>query len=136
MVCVLREGGTESLGLDLIFDSYTEFSVEGPASVHLTGYYMTDYELGARLPPSLPPSPGLARLSNSDAGKAIVRGSALWAWDEVAERGAHQTFGAVSRCSSGRWGRRPCRGSCYAGRLGLKLGWVLWLAACRRAQRV
>ena len=46
VVCCLREGGTESTGLDLIFDSYAEFSVEGPAAVHLTGYYMPEYELG------------------------------------------------------------------------------------------
>ena len=51
VVCCLREGGTESTGLDLIFDSYAEFSVEGPAAVHLTGYYMPEYELGESTPP-------------------------------------------------------------------------------------
>ncbi|KAL4449050.1 hypothetical protein ABPG77_007767 [Micractinium sp. CCAP 211/92] len=46
LVCVLREGGTESVGLDLIFDQYTEFSVEGGAPIHLTGYYMPEFEAG------------------------------------------------------------------------------------------
>ncbi|KAL4422597.1 hypothetical protein ABPG75_008794 [Micractinium tetrahymenae] len=46
LVCVLREGGTESAGLDLIFDQYTEFSVEGGAPIHLTGYYMPEFETG------------------------------------------------------------------------------------------
>lgn len=45
VVCVLREGGTECLGLDLIFDAYTEFTAEGSAAIHLTGYYMPEYEL-------------------------------------------------------------------------------------------
>ena len=45
-VCALRGGGTECVGLDLIFDSYAEFSVEGSAGVHLTGYYMPEYEIG------------------------------------------------------------------------------------------
>lgn len=27
---------------------YTEFSVEGAAPIHLTGYYMPEYEMGAR----------------------------------------------------------------------------------------
>ena len=42
LLCSLREGGTESQSLDLIFDSYTEFRVVGDASVHLTGYYMKE----------------------------------------------------------------------------------------------
>lgn len=46
-VCSLRQGGTECVGLDLIFDSYTEFTVQGKASVHLTGYHMPEYELGS-----------------------------------------------------------------------------------------
>ena len=46
LLAVLREGGTECLGLDLLFDQYAEFSVEGGAAVHLTGYYMPEYELG------------------------------------------------------------------------------------------
>ena len=45
-VCSLRQGGTECVGLDLIFDSYTEFTVQGKAPVHLTGYHMPEYELG------------------------------------------------------------------------------------------
>ena len=36
-MCSLREGGTECCGLDLIFDEYTEFVVEGSAGLHLTG---------------------------------------------------------------------------------------------------
>ncbi len=27
---------------------YTEFSVEGAAAIHLTGYYMPEYEMGKR----------------------------------------------------------------------------------------
>ncbi len=46
VVCCLREAGTESLVLDLIFDAYAEFSVEGPASIHLTGYFMPEYGVG------------------------------------------------------------------------------------------
>ncbi|PRW20488.1 peptidyl-prolyl cis-trans isomerase FKBP53 [Chlorella sorokiniana] len=45
LVCSLREGATESVPLDLIFDQYTEFSVEGAAPIHLTGYYMPEYEM-------------------------------------------------------------------------------------------
>ena len=36
-MCSLREGGTECCGLDLIYDQYTEFVVEGDAGLHLTG---------------------------------------------------------------------------------------------------
>jgi FK506-binding nuclear protein len=39
-VCSLREGGTESVSLDLMLEDYSEFSVVGNASVHLTGYQM------------------------------------------------------------------------------------------------
>lgn len=39
-VCVLREGGTESVSLDLLLEDYSEFSVVGSASIHLTGYLM------------------------------------------------------------------------------------------------
>ena len=39
-VCSLREGSTESMPLDLILDQYSEFTVEGSCSVHLTGYFM------------------------------------------------------------------------------------------------
>jgi len=39
-VCSLREGGTESMPLDLILDQYSEFTVEGSCSVHLTGHFM------------------------------------------------------------------------------------------------
>lgn len=46
LLCSLREGGTESQNLDLIFDHYTEFKVQGDASVHLTGYYIPEYEEG------------------------------------------------------------------------------------------
>ena len=48
LLCSLREGGTESQSLDLIFDHYTEFKVQGDASVHLTGYYIPEYEEGRR----------------------------------------------------------------------------------------
>jgi FK506-binding nuclear protein len=44
-VCSLREGAAENCNLDLILDQYTEFSVQGGAAVHLTGYFMPDYEL-------------------------------------------------------------------------------------------
>jgi hypothetical protein len=46
LICSLREGATESHSLDLIFDHYTEFRVQGNASVHLTGYYMPEFEEG------------------------------------------------------------------------------------------
>ena len=36
-MCSLREGGTECCGLDLIYDEYTEFVVDGNAGLHLTG---------------------------------------------------------------------------------------------------
>ena len=35
-VCTLREGGTESVTVDLATEEYMEFSVVGNASVHLT----------------------------------------------------------------------------------------------------
>lgn len=40
VIAVLRAGGAEMMGLDLVYDEYTEFSVHGTATVHLTGYYM------------------------------------------------------------------------------------------------
>ena len=46
LLCTLREGATESQSLDLVFDHYTEFNVKGNAAVHLTGYYMPDFEEG------------------------------------------------------------------------------------------
>lgn len=49
LICSLREGNTESQSLDLIFDQYTEFKVQGNSSVHLTGYYMPEYEEGVFL---------------------------------------------------------------------------------------
>ena len=53
LLCSLREGGQESCNLDIVLDSYSEFSVTGGAAVHLAGYYMPEYE-GARRggPPS------------------------------------------------------------------------------------
>jgi FK506-binding nuclear protein len=44
-VASLREGATESVALDLVLDEYTEFSVIGNATVHLTGYYMPEYAI-------------------------------------------------------------------------------------------
>ena len=44
-VAALREGATESFSLDLVLDEYTEFSVHGNASIHLTGYYMPEYAI-------------------------------------------------------------------------------------------
>ena len=44
-ICSLREGAQESTGLDLAFDSYTEFQLVGgaEAKVHLAGYIMPEY---------------------------------------------------------------------------------------------
>jgi FK506-binding nuclear protein len=39
-VCSLREGGTESMSLDLALEEYSEFSVVGNCPVHVTGYFM------------------------------------------------------------------------------------------------
>ena len=36
-VAALRCGGSEAQALDLILDQYSEFTVEGPAPVHVTG---------------------------------------------------------------------------------------------------
>jgi FK506-binding nuclear protein len=44
-VAALKEGATESVALDLVLDQYTEFSVIGNATVHLTGYYMPEYAI-------------------------------------------------------------------------------------------
>lgn len=44
-VAALREGASESVALDLVLDQYTEFSVIGNATVHLTGYYMPEYAI-------------------------------------------------------------------------------------------
>ena len=44
-ICTLKHGSRESLSLDLIFDSYTEFTISGNATVHLTGYYMPEFEV-------------------------------------------------------------------------------------------
>lgn len=44
-VAALREGGTECVSLDLVLDQYTEFSVQGNAQIHLTGYYMPEYAI-------------------------------------------------------------------------------------------
>ena len=43
-VCALIEGRNETCGLDLVLDEYAEFTVEGPGEVHLTGYYMPDFD--------------------------------------------------------------------------------------------
>lgn len=47
LICSLREGGQETTNLDLILDSYTEFSLETKAkstkaSIHLAGYLITE----------------------------------------------------------------------------------------------
>ncbi len=39
-VCTLREGGTESIAVDLAMEEYAEFTVVGNCPIHLTGYYM------------------------------------------------------------------------------------------------
>ena len=39
-ICSLREGGVESVNLDLLLEDYSEFSIVGNASIHLTGYHM------------------------------------------------------------------------------------------------
>jgi FK506-binding nuclear protein len=44
-VAALHEGGSESVALDLVLDQYTEFSVIGNATIHLTGYYMPEYAI-------------------------------------------------------------------------------------------
>lgn len=44
-VAALREGASESAALDLVLDHYTEFSVAGTATVHITGYMMPEYAL-------------------------------------------------------------------------------------------
>ncbi len=36
-MAALRCGGSEAQALDLILDQYSEFTVEGPAPVHVTG---------------------------------------------------------------------------------------------------
>ena len=51
LICSLREGGQETTNLDLILDSYTEFSLvtEGKAtgtSIHLAGYLIAEEEEG------------------------------------------------------------------------------------------
>ena len=43
-VTSLREGMNESAALDLVLDSYAEFSVWGAAEMHLTGYFIPGYE--------------------------------------------------------------------------------------------
>ncbi len=45
-ICSLREGGTESVNLDLLVEDYTEFSIVGNAGIHLTGYHMPQEEDG------------------------------------------------------------------------------------------
>ena len=45
-ICILREGGTECMKLDLLVDEYTEFSVLGSGPIHLAGYYMMQDEDG------------------------------------------------------------------------------------------
>ena len=47
LICSLREGAQESTNLDLILDSYTEFSVvtktgSTKASIHLAGYLIAE----------------------------------------------------------------------------------------------
>ena len=43
-ICAIIGGVVESCHLDLIFDGYAEFYVEGPFPVHLTGYFMPDMD--------------------------------------------------------------------------------------------
>jgi FK506-binding nuclear protein len=44
-VAALREGAAESVALDLVLDQYSEFTVIGNATIHLTGYYMPEYAI-------------------------------------------------------------------------------------------
>ena len=48
-VCVLKEGSKDSLPLDLYFDSGCEWSVEGGAAVHVTGYLLAKSRAGGGL---------------------------------------------------------------------------------------
>ena len=52
-VAALRCGGTEAQPLDLILDQYTEFTVQGPSSVHVTGVWVvrTEHHLSFTLSP-------------------------------------------------------------------------------------
>ena len=43
-ICAIIGGVVESCHLDLIFDGYAEFYVEGSYPVHLTGYFMPDMD--------------------------------------------------------------------------------------------
>mmetsp|Transcript_3934 Transcript_3934/g.16033 ORF Transcript_3934/g.16033 Transcript_3934/m.16033 type:complete len:163 (-) Transcript_3934:541-1029(-) len=43
-ICTIIGGVVESCHLDLIFDGYAEFYVEGSYPVHLTGYFMPDMD--------------------------------------------------------------------------------------------
>lgn len=54
LICSLREGGQETTNLDLILDSYTEFSLAtkskgSKASIHLAGYLIPEGEEGHEL---------------------------------------------------------------------------------------
>lgn len=71
-VAALREGGTESISLDLVLDQYTEFSVHGDAAVHLTGYFMPEYEL----------SPGGDDESEDDDFEGLDPTHAIMGFDE------------------------------------------------------
>ena len=44
-VAALRESGTECVSLDIVLDQYTEFTVQGNAQIHITGYYMPEYAI-------------------------------------------------------------------------------------------
>jgi hypothetical protein len=42
MLCSLRDGLLQCMNLHLILDQCTEFTVQGPAAIHVAGYYLDD----------------------------------------------------------------------------------------------
>lgn len=50
-IASLKDGQQESVTLDLVFSKYTEFKVEGPTAVHLSGYHMPSFDGEICAPP-------------------------------------------------------------------------------------
>lgn len=49
-IASLKDGQQESVTLDLVLSKYTEFKVEGPTAVHLSGYHMPSFDGETRAP--------------------------------------------------------------------------------------
>ncbi len=98
LLCSLREGGQESCNLDIVLDSYSEFSVTGGAAVHLAGYYMPEYEGARRGGPPLAAGGRMADPCGRSAAPRAARARRR-VQVELAAWAAHPLTAVLWRCN-------------------------------------